>query len=156
MVRRALIALATLLAIAVAALPLALTLAFDWHETDVLGDQLGTGSDIWIILVVVYAVWLPLCVAGLIYLYDHLGVHYLHSERVPRETKRQRRRRATTAGYLRSQERAQQAAARAGGERPASGSEAPATGAEVPSSRAEGPTSRGGGPASKGRPRGEG
>ena len=96
--------LITILMIAVASLPLVLTLALGWEETDVLGEPLGPGSDIWVILVVVYAVWMPLCVAGLIAVYDRLGVHYQFVDRPPRETTKEKRRRESAMSYLRAQE----------------------------------------------------
>jgi hypothetical protein len=104
MVRRVLILLVTALMITVAAMPLVLTVKLGWYETDVLGGPLGPGSDIWIILILFYAVWLPLCTAGLVVLYDRLDVHYMYVERPPRTTRRERRRRGAGSDYLRGQE----------------------------------------------------
>jgi hypothetical protein len=106
MARRIARFLITILMIAVASLPLVLTLSLGWEGTDVLSEPLGPGSDIWVILVLVYAVWLPLCVAVLIAVYDRLGVHYQFVDRPPRETKREKRRRESAMSYLRVQESA--------------------------------------------------
>jgi hypothetical protein len=113
MIRRALIVLATLLALAVAALPIVVSIVLGWHDTTVLGSQFGPGSDIFIILSVVYAVWLPATVAGMVFLYDRLGYHYFAQERVARPTRRERRRTRAGLDLLAAQERTDREAAAA-------------------------------------------
>lgn len=111
MVRRAAIAGATLLALVVAALPVVLTLTFGWQHTSVLGSQVGPGGDILVVLAVVYAVWLPATVAGMIFLYDRLGYHYFAQERQKKPTRRERQRARAGLDLLAAAEQAQHDAA---------------------------------------------
>lgn len=113
MLRRAAIIGTTIMALAVAALPIVLTIVFGWQDTTILGSQLGPGGDIYVVLAVVYAVWLPATVAGMVYVYDRLDYHYLALERKRRPTRRERRRARAGLDLLAGQEQAKQGAAAA-------------------------------------------
>jgi hypothetical protein len=110
---RIMVVAVTLLWLAVAALPLVLTLALGWYRTDLLRSPLGPDSDIYVLLPVFYAVWLPLSTVGLVFLYDRLGVHYMYSERQPLPEKQTKRRREAAMGYLRNREKARQGSQKA-------------------------------------------
>jgi len=102
MLRKLVVAVVTLLALAVAALPIVLTVVFHWDRTRFLASTLGKGSGILFILAVVYAVWLPATVVGLVYMYDLLGLHFTVTEREKRPSRRQRRRTRAGVEFLRS------------------------------------------------------
>jgi hypothetical protein len=111
--RRVAIVATTVLALVVAALPIVFTVVFGWQHTSLLGSQLGRGSDIYVVLAVVYAVWLPATVAGMVFLYDRLGYHYFAPDRKKRPSRRERRRLRAGLGLLAGQEQAKQDAAAA-------------------------------------------
>jgi hypothetical protein len=111
MLRKAAIVGATFLALVIAALPLVLTVALGWLDTTILGSQVGAGGDVFVVLAVVYAVWLPATVVGMIYLYDRLGYHYFAQERQKKPSRRERRRARAGLELLAGQEKAGQEAA---------------------------------------------
>ena len=113
MLRRAAIIGVTMLALVVAALPVVLTIALGWQDTTILGSQLGPGSDAYVVLALVYAVWLPATVVGMIFLYDRLGYHYFAQERQTKPSRRERRRARAGLDLLAAQEQARQEAAAA-------------------------------------------
>jgi fatty acid desaturase len=92
MMRRVAIVAVTVLALVVAALPVVLTLLLGWYRTDVLGSTFGEGSDIYVILILLYAVWLPGTMFGMVYLYDRLGYQYQVHDRGVRASRREDRR----------------------------------------------------------------
>jgi len=81
----------TLLAFALAAVPLVIALLLGLQHRRLPGD-VGRGSGIVLVLVLVYVVWMPAILVGWVWAQDHLGVHYAYSERRPRPTKREARR----------------------------------------------------------------
>ena len=111
MLRKAAIVGATFLALVVAALPLVLAVALGWLDTTILGSQVGPGGDIFVVLAVVYAVWLPATVVGMIYLYDRLGYHYFAQERQKKLSRRERRRARAGLDLLAGREQAENEAA---------------------------------------------
>ncbi len=46
-----------------------------------LSGDVGPGSGIVIVLVLVYVVWLPAVLVGWVWVQDHLGLHYTYTER---------------------------------------------------------------------------
>jgi len=112
MMRRVAIVAVTVLALVVAALPVVLTLVLGWYRTDVLGSTFGEGSDIYVILVLLYAVWLPGTMFGMVYLYDRLGYHYQVHDRGVRASRREDRRQRAGRAYVETQGEARAAAER--------------------------------------------
>jgi hypothetical protein len=110
--RIALIAV-TAAAAAIAALPLVLTLVLGWFHTHAFEGLLSGGAGVLLILVLVYLVWLPATVFGLVFVYDRLGLHYRPMEVKPKRPGRreQLRRRAVTQTVA-AEESAQLAAKR--------------------------------------------
>jgi hypothetical protein len=80
----------TLAALGVAAVPLIVALLLGLQRRRLPGD-VGPGSGILLVLVLVYVVWLPATLVGWVWLQDHLGLHYKYTER-KRTTKRETRR----------------------------------------------------------------
>jgi hypothetical protein len=87
--------LGVVVALGLVAAPLALALLLGLHHRRLPGD-VGAGSGIVMVLALVYVVWLPLVVYGLVWVLDRLGIHYTSPERQRVSTPRQRRR--TLAG----------------------------------------------------------
>jgi len=116
MLRRLAVAGVVVGALVVAALPIVLTVAFHWNRTHFLASTLGPGSGILFLLALLYAVWLPGTVFGMVHLLDLLGVHYMPPQREKRPSRRERLRTRAAARYLQSQ-----AAARAKGRGAAGG-----------------------------------
>ena len=116
--RRVALVAVTVAAVAIAALPLVLTLALGWYHSRVFEGLLSGGAGVFLILVLVYVVWLPATVFGLVFVYDRLGLHYRPAEIKPKRPKRreQLRRRAVTQTVA-AEESAQLAAQRAARER---------------------------------------
>ena len=116
--RRPLLIVVTAVAVVIAALPIILTVALGWYHTDFLASMLGKGAGIYVILVLVYVVWLPATVVGLVFVYDRLGLHYQAMDRPPkRPRRREELRRRATANAMAAEESAQLAAQRAARER---------------------------------------
>jgi uncharacterized membrane protein YgcG len=80
----------TLGAFGVAAVPLIVALLLGLQHRRLPGD-VGPGSGILLVLVLVYVVWLPATLVAWVWLQDHLGLHYKYTER-KRTTKRETRR----------------------------------------------------------------
>jgi hypothetical protein len=80
----------TLAAFGVAAVPLIVALLLGLQDRRLPGD-VGPGSGILLVLVLVYVVWLPATLVAWVWLQDHLGLHYKYTER-KRTTKRETRR----------------------------------------------------------------
>jgi hypothetical protein len=80
----------TLAAFGVAAVPLVVALLLGLQHRRLPGD-VGRGSGILLVLVLVYVVWLPATLVAWVWLQDHLGLHYKYTER-KRTTKRETRR----------------------------------------------------------------
>jgi hypothetical protein len=112
MMRRVAIVAVTVLALVVAALPVVLTLLLGWYRTDVLGSTFGEGSDIYVILILLYAVWLPGTMFGMVYLYDRLGYQYQVHDRGVRASRREDRRQRAGRAYVETQGEARAAAER--------------------------------------------
>ena len=100
--RGLLFAVFTLAAAALAALPAALAVSLGWYHTLRVPGDVGRGSGLIIILVLVYMLWLPAIVVGLVYVYDRLGYHYAVAERARREPRRRRRRQRAGLRFLAS------------------------------------------------------
>jgi hypothetical protein len=111
MLHRAAIVGVSAAALVVAALPVVVTLVCGWQDTTVLGAQLGAGGDIYVVLTVLYAVWLPATVAGMVFCYDRLGYHYFAQEKSEKPSRRARRRARAGLRLLAAQEKARHAAA---------------------------------------------
>lgn len=80
----------TLAAFGVAAVPLIVALLLGLQDRRLPGD-VGPGSGMLLVLVLVYVVWLPATLVAWVWLQDHLGLHYKYTER-KRTTKRETRR----------------------------------------------------------------
>jgi len=104
--RRALIVAVTLAAALVAALPVILTVALGWYRTDALKGPFGPDTDIYVILPLLYVVWLPATMAGMVFLYDRLGYRYMVTERKQTPTRKERRRRRAGLSLAEAQDRA--------------------------------------------------
>jgi hypothetical protein len=92
---RLLRALAVAATLSLTALPLLLALFLGLQHRRLPGD-VGAGSGIVIILALVYIVWLPLTIYGLVWLLDRLGIHYTPPDRARVPTRKEGRR--TRAG----------------------------------------------------------
>jgi hypothetical protein len=115
--RLALIAV-TAAAVAIAAIPIVLTVTLGWYRTHAFDRVLVGGGGILLVLVLVYLVWLPAVVFGLVFVYDRLGLHYQPAEIEPkRPRRRERLRRRATAKAIAAEESARLAAQRAARER---------------------------------------
>ena len=88
---RGLLWAATCAALLVAAVPLLVTLMTGLRDVRFRGD-IGAGSGVVIILMLVYVVWLPATAVGLVWVLDRLGYNYTVTERRRRPGRRERRR----------------------------------------------------------------
>ncbi|MGO8684834.1 MAG: hypothetical protein ACLQUT_09700 [Thermoleophilia bacterium] len=98
--RRLAFALVTLLAMALFCLPVVVTIALRWYRTKAFAGMLGKGSGIYVILPLVYLVWTPLVLVALVVVLDHLGYHYVVTEKRPELAPRQRRRLLAGLGFF--------------------------------------------------------
>jgi hypothetical protein len=103
-VRRFLKAALTVLAIVIAAIPLALAAAFNVRHWPI--EAVGG-------LAIVYVIWLPATVFGLIWVFDRLGFHYGVDKprKEPSPSKRERQRGRAGMSLLEGKERARREAA---------------------------------------------
>lgn len=113
---------ATLLALALIAVPVILMVVFDVAGSKALSLGLAGGGGTYVLLAVFYVVWLPATVYGLVWALDHLGIQRTGEGRVvkagqprraPAFSTRRRRRVAAGMRYLAAQEEARRAGDRA-------------------------------------------
>jgi len=98
--------LVPLVALGVAAVPAVIVYGTGDAVRSAFPDVLGPGSGPLFFLVLIYVVWLPATVVGMIWVLDHLGVHYSLSRRERRPSRRTSRRRRAGLRYLEAQDRA--------------------------------------------------
>lgn len=132
--------LTTLAALALLALPLVVALLAGLQHRRLPGD-VGAGSGIVLVLVLVYLVWTPLVVIGLVWVLDHLGIHYTAPKREPRLSRKQRKRTAAGLRFLAASSTLKRPGRRASGSAKADAGTEDARGLEP---RAGGPPSQGG------------
>jgi uncharacterized membrane protein YgcG len=89
----------TLVAFALAAVPLLVALQLGLQHRRLPGD-VGRGSGVVVVLVLVYLVWLPAILVGWVWVLDRLGVHYAYTERRPRSTRHETRRKWAGVRFL--------------------------------------------------------
>jgi len=120
-------------ALCVAAVPAVIVYASGPAVRSAFPDVLGPGSGPLFFLTLIYVLWLPATVVGLIWALDRLGVHYAGRRKDRRPSRRASRRRRAGLRYLEAQERARKEAtggrpgrrARGGGTTGAHGRDAP-------------------------------
>ena len=105
---------ATCAALLVAAVPLLVTLMTGLRDVRFRGD-IGAGSGVIIILMLLYVVWLPATAVGLVWVLDRLGYNYTVTERRRRPGRRERRRLGVGLRFLGRRPTLGQGAARRGG-----------------------------------------
>jgi uncharacterized membrane protein len=98
--RRLAFAVVTLAALALFCLPVVVTIALRWYRTKAFASMLGKGSGIYVILPLVYLVWSPLVLVALVVVFDHLGYHYVVTEKKAELAPRQRRRLLAGLGFF--------------------------------------------------------
>ena len=108
--RRGLVkAIVTLAALVLLAVPAAVFVAAGWIEVTFTpwGEQPGpdpTPIEVWALLALVYLVWAPLLLAGLVVAHDRLGYRFTPVERRPRPSAKERRRRGAGLRFVAPQE----------------------------------------------------
>ncbi len=117
-------ALVTVAAVAALSAPAVVALATGWITIHFTAWNARPGPDptpveAWALLALVYLVWVPLVVAGLVIVLDRLGFRYAPVERDRRPSRKQRRRRAAGLRYLQGREAPPAGAPRGRPRRPA-------------------------------------
>jgi len=101
----------SLSALAAAAAPAVVAYALGPSVSAVFPDVLGAGSGLLFFLTLIYVIWLPATVYGLIWALDRIGVHYAAERRPRRLSARMLRRRRAGLRFLEAGDRARTAAA---------------------------------------------
>jgi hypothetical protein len=101
--------LVTLAALVALLAPFAVALATGWIEIHITpwSEQPGpdpTPIEAWAVLALVYLVWAPLVMFGVVLAFDRLGYKYTPPEGDPRPPRKQRRRRDAGLKFLQSRE----------------------------------------------------
>jgi hypothetical protein len=101
--------LLTLVAVVALVVPVALALTTGWIEVHSTpwGEQPvpdPTPLESWVALALVYLVWAPLVLVGLVAAFDRLGHQYMPIDRDRRPTRKERRRQAAGIRLLQSQQ----------------------------------------------------
>ncbi len=101
--------LAALAALVALLAPFAVALAAGWIEIHFTAwsEQPGpdpTPIEAWVLLALVYVVWAPLVLVGLVFVFDRLGYKYTPPEGDLRPPRKQRRRRDAGLKFLQSRE----------------------------------------------------